>query len=166
MGSTVAGLVVLRNVGDICAWVGIDKLARTALFAKIGLKYRALRDVVAIIWSTWCTAPVEEVQVGCFRRVCRSGLVSRRGGPASPRLLLLILIARPTWVDASTRRKVKLGNTLDQAEDSEIAPLPANDVSDLIPSWAAWLTIPGHRQLSSYPRVSSFPLFAPNSSQG
>ena len=87
MDPSTAELNMLRSVFDACDWVGVGNEVRDALFTQIGLKEpRLVRHVVATKATSWSTAvsalriavgddrrelsPVEEGQVGTFRRVC------------------------------------------------------------------------------------------------
>lgn len=156
MDPTLEELSGMRSVADICAWVGVSSALQEALFTKIGLTVpRLVRHVVAVKWSTWVDAttaleiiendiprgitPVEEGHVGCFRRVCRLvlGLPGDEGAPV-PAPGLQPERPRPAEcaVDFLRVRKLKLGNILDQADDSEIPPLPANDITALVAAWA------------------------------
>ena len=157
MDPTVAELSAMRTIAVVSALVGVDAALEDALFRKIGLKApRLIRHVVAIKWSTWNTAtanlevmdndwlraltPVEEGQVGGFRSVCRQ-LMGLPGdeAPHQPAPAAMVDPAchpREGFSPSLDVRKIKLGNILDQPDDSAIAPLPANDVPALVASWA------------------------------
>ena len=143
MDPSTAELNTLRSVFDACDWVGVGDELRDASSEQIGKKEpRLVRHVVAIKANSWNTAvaalgvavgdgrrelsPVEEGQVGTLRRVCRLML----GLPGEEALLPQAsapeasVVCVPELTESRPVRKLKMTNVLEQADGSEISPLP------------------------------------------
>ena len=130
---------------------------RMHVFSSIGLKEpRMARHVVAIKTSTWTTAVERDAHHRRRGRTCSNtcgrgtcwrvsscvqfslGATGRRGPSTSRRSPWI-----RKWLAQSLQRVklgrlgrvLKLGNILHQADDSEILPLPSNDIAVLVSTW-------------------------------
>ena len=163
MDPTPEELGTITTLDAACAWVGIvdtdEDPFRTELFKHLG-KPRLLRQVVAIPSETWTAAiaslkitaqagqrnptPVEMGHVGLLRRVARLAVglpadvlaPSQRGtsgqapGPGQgPRQ------GASDSAQAPGVRKIKVSTVMDQGDDSEISPVPQEDISAMIGAW-------------------------------